>query len=163
MNAARPLTISEIVSIQLGPVSVEPTLVVPEILVVAGRGIEGDRFFKQAGTYSGVGLGKEITLISEEALSAAERESGIEVSFPETRRNLLVRGVALNDLIGREFEIGGVLLRGVRECAPCKKLADRTGKPLLRMLAGRGGLMATVLRGGFIGVGAEVSLPAPLP
>ena len=126
---------------------------------MAGKGLEGDRYFKKVGTYASagkLGQGKEVTLVAEEALHAVEKEHGIAVSFAETRRNILVRGVALNDLVGREFTIGRVRLRGARLCHPCVKLVARTGKPLLKPLAGRGGLMAVILRGGKIKVGSKL-------
>jgi MOSC domain-containing protein YiiM len=137
------------------------------VLAIAGKGLEGDRYFKRVGTYASagkLGAGKEVTLIEEESLEHVRDEHGIPVSFEETRRNLLVRGVRLNDLVGREFSVGEVVLLGARLCHPCVKLAARTKKPLLRPLAQRGGLMARIVLGGTLRVGDEVrTAPAATP
>jgi MOSC domain-containing protein YiiM len=149
--------IPSVVALQIGPTKGAPTLSVPEVLAVAGKGLEGDRFFKKRGVWwSKLGLGKEVTLIEEEALLAVEREHGLALTFAETRRNVLVRGVALNDLVGHELAIGEVVLRGVRLCEPCRHLSELTGKPLVRPLAHRGGLNAVIVTGGLLRVGAPV-------
>jgi MOSC domain-containing protein YiiM len=150
---------ARVVAIQIGPQVGEPTVSLAEVVAVAGKGLEGDRYFKKVGTYAKagkLGAGKEITLVEEEALEAVLREHELVVTFAETRRNILVRGVGLNDLVGREFTVGEVLLRGVRLCEPCTKLSARAKKPLIRTLVHRGGLNAVIVRGGTIRVGAEV-------
>ncbi len=131
-----------------------------EAVLVAGKGVEGDRNFKKVGTYKGTGKlgeGKELTLVEEEALAAAKREHDVDVTFAETRRNVLVRGVRLNDLVGREFRIGDVLVRGVKLCEPCIKIASWSKKPLIRALTHRGGLCAQIIEGGPIRVGSPIS------
>jgi MOSC domain-containing protein YiiM len=153
----------EVVAIQICAKAADPVEPVAEVLAVAGKGLEGDRYFKKVGTYAGagkLGAGKEITLIEEESLAAAEREHGVAVSFRETRRNVLVRGVSLNALVGKEFLVGDVLLLGVKLCEPCIKIASWSKKPLVRALCRRGGLNARILRGGPIRVGAEVAIPS---
>ncbi len=134
-------------------------LAVESIRVVAGKGIEGDRFFKRAGTYEGtgrLGAGREVTLIEASALRALKEEHGIELAFAETRRNILVEGVALNDLVGREFKVGNVTLRGMRLCEPCRHLSELTGKPLVSPLCHRGGLNAQAVTTGTVSKGDRV-------
>ncbi len=146
-----------VVAIQIGARKGEPTVSVASVRAVEGKGLEGDRFFKTHGVYKGkLGEGREVTLIEEESLEAVRREHGLELSFAETRRNVLVRVVRLNDLVGKEFRIGEVLLRGVRLCEPCRHLAEMTNKAVVRPLTHRGGLNARVLRGGLIEVGESV-------
>jgi MOSC domain-containing protein YiiM len=145
------------VAIQIGPRKGEPPIALHEVAAFAGKGLEGDRFFKKRGTYrSKLGKGLEITLIEEEALAAVEREHALGVSFADTRRNVLVRGVALNDLVGRDFLLGDVLLRGARLCEPCRRLSALCKKPVVRALAHRGGLNARILVDGVIRVGSEI-------
>lgn len=157
------VSMPEVVAIQIGPKTAEPTVPRDEVEAVTGKGLVGDRYFKTAGTYATAGKlarGKEVTLIEVETLAAVEREHGISLTFAETRRNVLVRGVALNDLVGREFSIGGVLLRGARLCEPCLKLSQWTKKPLLKVLLNRGGLMASIVEGGILRVGMTISIPS---
>jgi MOSC domain-containing protein YiiM len=75
----------------------------------------------------------------------------------ETRRNILTRGVRLNDLVGREFSVGEVRLRGIRLCEPCSHLAGLTGRNVIPAFTHRGGLRAQILSGGTIRVGDGIS------
>ena len=134
------------------------TEAVERVRVVAGRGPEGDRHFRgPRARLNEEGMGRDLTLIEAEALEALRAETGIELTHQESRRNLLTRGVRLNDLVGRPFRVGAVRCVGVEPCHPCRRLERHTGRSgLLRGLAGRGGLRADVVRGGWIAVGATV-------
>jgi MOSC domain-containing protein YiiM len=119
-----------------------------EVRAVAGKGLEGDRYFGDASK-----PGKQLTLIEAEAIEALERDYKVKLEARDARRNLVVRGVALNHLVGREFKIGDVLLRGVRLCEPCDHLAKVTGAAVLPGLVHRGGLRADILTDGTIRIG----------
>jgi len=116
---------------------------------VAGRGLEGDRYFVGKGSFSHWrGTGRALTLVEAEALE------DVGLGFAESRRNVVVRGAGLNDLVGVRFRVGDVECLGRRLCEPCRhleKLEKRDG--LMRSLAGRGGLRADVVSGGHIAVG----------
>ena len=99
----------------------------------------------------------EVTLIECEAVESATRESGVSLTTAESRRNLVTRGVRLNPLVGQEFEVGGVRLRGIRLCHPCGHLEALTRPGVLKALANRGGLRAQVLEGGTIRVGDRIA------
>jgi MOSC domain-containing protein YiiM len=125
--------------------------------VVAGRGIEGDRYFDGVGTFSKKpGTGRHVTLIELEALRALHAEDGVAIAPGEARRNVVTCGVPLNHLIGREFRIGRVVLRGMRSCEPCRYLSGLVGKDVKTGLIHRGGLRADVLRGGRIRAGDSI-------
>lgn len=128
---------------------------VPAVNAIAGKGLEGDRYFRKRGTFSDTpGSGREVTLIEAEALEGLVREYGIELSAAESRRNLLTRGIALNHLVGRTFKAGGAILRGTRLCEPCKHLEKLAGKPgTLKGLIHRGGLRAEIVTNGIIRTG----------
>jgi MOSC domain-containing protein YiiM len=131
---------------------------VSQITAIAGVGLEGDRYATRTGSFSAKPKpGRQITLVEAEAIEALERELGLQLASGETRRNLVTRGVALNHLVGREFRVGEVRLRGHELCEPCGDLARMTGKPqILPGLVHRGGLRAEILEGGVIGVGDPV-------
>jgi hypothetical protein len=112
---------------------------------VEGRGLLGDRYERKAGTFSKPGgRGYDLTLVEAEALEELSAK-GVELAPIEARRNLVVRGIALDDLIGRRFRVGEVECYGQRRCEPCSHLERLTRPGVLRGLIHRGGLRADVL------------------
>lgn len=152
-----------VVAIQLRPTAAGGRLRRCEsVEAVPGRGLRGDRTFELSATPSAkVGPGREVTLIEVEAIEAFVRERGIPLAPEETRRNVVTRGVRLNDLVGRELAVGGTTLRGIKLCEPCGHLEELAGKPLQKGLAGRCGLRAQIVAGGTIRVGDPVRVLAP--
>ena len=128
---------------------------IDQVRAVAGRGLEGDRYFNKVGTFSNSpGPGREVTLIESEAIDDVARDCGRELDYKGTRRNIVTRGVALNDLIDKEFRVGDVRMRGVRLCEPCKvSFPDADVK---KALVNRGGLRADILSDGVISIGDSV-------
>jgi MOSC domain-containing protein YiiM len=123
---------------------------------VQGRGLLGDRYERGAGTFSNPsGRGYDLTLVEAEALEELSAK-GVELAPIEARRNLVVRGIALDDLIGRHFRVGEVECFGQRRCEPCSHLERLTRPGVLRGLVHRGGLRADVLSGGGIRTGDRV-------
>ena len=117
---------------------------VPVIECVAGRGIRADRYFDFKDDYKG-----QITFFSLDVFEELCAALGLHDCSPAaTRRNVITRGVDLNELIGREFEVQGVCLYGTQECAPCYWM-DRAFAPGAEdFLKGRGGLRAKILSDG---------------
>jgi MOSC domain-containing protein YiiM len=128
----------------------------------AGLGLSGDRYAIAAGTFSGRRLDdaqRAVTLFEQETLDAVAAEHGVVLRPDETRRNLLVEGIAVNDLVGVTFTVGAVEMRGVDLARPCAYLQELTRPGVLRALQDRGGLRAEVLTDGTIALGDEVSVP----
>jgi MOSC domain-containing protein YiiM len=127
------------------------------VTVVADSGIEGDRYFGHHDE-----PGQNITLIEAEEIEAFAREHGRPHDLSITGRNLVTRGVRLNDLVGREFRVGSVRLRGVELCEPCRGLGkslastELTSAAVVKRLVHRAGLRADVLSSGVIERGAAV-------
>jgi MOSC domain-containing protein YiiM len=148
---------NSVVAINIAAEGAKPLASVKQVRAVPGRGLEGDRYFKQTGTYSNKpGPDREVTLIEVEALDALKRDHQIELESGASRRNIVTRGVALNHLVGREFKVGGATLRGLRLCEPCSHLEGLTQKGVLGGLIHRGGLRAQILTEGLIRVGDTV-------
>ena len=158
-----------VVSLHVAPEASAPMQTVNEARAVPGRGLEGDRYFLEAGFYSktpSVG-GREVTLIEVEAVEAlfsgvvdADGQTlGIKLTPAQTRRNIATSGVPLNHLVDREFRVGGVLMRGTRLCEPCLHLEELTQRPVMHSLLHRGGLRARILTEGVIRVD-DVIVPA---
>jgi len=135
-----------------------PSTAVPSVRAVAGRGLEGDRYFRRAGTYSKhPGTGREVTLIEAEAIEALARDAGIVLEPGASRRNIVTRSVPLNDLVGVRFRVGEVVLEGTRFCEPCRHLERLTRKGVLAGLLHRGGLRTVIVQGGTIRAGDPVT------
>jgi MOSC domain-containing protein YiiM len=121
-----------------------------------GRGLEDDRYARAAGHWAGH-RSEPVTLVSAEALEEVSTRLGRLIDPALLRRNVITRGIALDELVGRVFRIGEVLLEGTRPCDPCRYLEELAGIPgLLSGLTGRGGLRATIRREGTIRVGDPV-------
>jgi MOSC domain-containing protein YiiM len=124
--------------------------------LVAGRGIEGDRYFLGTGTYSPKPDAREVTLLEIEVLEALARndpplQAGpIRIAPGDHRRNLTVRGVPLSHLVGKRFRIGEVVIRGGRLNYPCKYLEKLVGLPVYQPLFNRSGLNCRIEQGGTI-------------
>jgi MOSC domain-containing protein YiiM len=123
----------------------------------AGRGLEGDRYFEGAGTFSNpASSGHDLTLIEAEQLEAITLASGHTPTAEDARRNIVTRGIDLNALVGRNFRVGAVECAGRRLCEPCAHLERLTEVGLLRALVHRGGLRADILSPGHIAVGDAI-------
>jgi len=121
-----------------------PTLAVPEVECVAGRGLRGDRFFDYKPDYKG-----QITFFAAEVFEAlCEAIRPHDRSPALLRRNVMTRGIDLNDLIGATFEIQGLRFHGTGECSPCLWMNEALGPGAEDFLKGRGGLRARILTGG---------------
>jgi len=145
----------ELVAIYVSPRKREEPHAVADIEAVAGRGLVGDRYFRPDD--AAPDPAKEVTLIESEALDGLAREYEVTLAAAQARRNLLTRNVPLNHLVGREFRIGGVLLRGVRLCEPCSHLEGLTVKGVQKGLCHRGGLRAQIVKGGQIHAGDPIT------
>jgi MOSC domain-containing protein YiiM len=125
---------------------------VDSVRALAGRGLEGNRYFFDGDAPAGVAL----TLIAAEAVEALEREHGISIEPRESRRNVVTRGIDVNELVGKRFWVGDVECHGVQLCEPCSGLQAMTKPGIIKGLAHRGGLNADILSDGEITVGDAV-------
>lgn len=154
----------EVVGIYVTPSAGEPMEARTAATAEARRGLVGDRYAEHTGTYSlDTRVPRDVTLIERESVDAVNadlRASGVEVAEAETRRNLVTTGVPLNHLVGREFRVGALVLRGVKLAEPCAYLEQLLGRPGVReAFVHRGGLRCEVVEGGEVRVGDPV-LPA---
>lgn len=143
-------------SIHIAAAAEGPTKAVGQAAAVPGAGLEGDRYALKTGTFYKPQPDYELTLIEAEAIEALRRDYQIELPAGEARRNIVTRNVPLNHLVGREFAIGEVRIRGIRLCEPCDHLQKVTGKPVIKGLLHRGGLRAQILTQGTIRVGDAI-------
>jgi hypothetical protein len=140
----------------------EPMRAVPEVVGEAGHGLVGDRHYRASVARKRRLTMDDLSLVEAEVLDSLRADHGIDLAPIETRRNIVVRGVRLNDLIGQRFRLGGMLCEGIEVCQPCAHMQKKVGKPVLKPLAHRGGLRARILEGGTVRLGDGVAaLEAP--
>jgi MOSC domain-containing protein YiiM len=135
-------------AIHIGPEESKPLASVDSVQAVAGKGLEGDRNFYAGGAKPGTAL----TLVEAENVEDVGLEPGA------TRRQLTVRGVRLNDLVGKHFKVGDVECYGVELCEPCEHLQSMTRPGIIKELAHRAGINADILTDGVIRVGDAISV-----
>ncbi len=129
---------------------------VDSVSAVANRGLEGDRYYSDEGTFA-ERTGSDVTLIESETLDAVERDYDIDLEPGVHRRNLTTEGVALNHLVDRRFRIGEVVCEGTELCEPCSYLERYLEKRGIRdALVHRGGLRARIHEGGAVTTGDDV-------
>lgn len=151
-------------TIHVAPESGHPMRSLDEVTAVAGRGLEGDRYFKRAGSWSGEQgrplphEDRALTLIEAEALELVERDAGIHLDPGDHRRNVTTRGVAVDHLVDERFRLGEAVCEGVELCEPCSYLESLTEEGVLRALVHRGGLNARIVETGTIRVGDPIEL-----
>lgn len=155
------MTKGVVTGIFIAPRESAAVIAVDEVRAVPGKGLEGDRYFKMSKDPSRWDASKEVTLIESEGLEAALQQHGLELEPGEHRRNIVTAGVSLDELVGAEFTVGEVRLRGLENNPPCRHLAALTGKDVLKPLLTRGGIRAQVLRAGMLRVGDEITLTVP--
>ena len=148
------MPVAEVVAIFIAPDKSVPVVAVNTVRAVSGKGLEGDCYFKQTGTYSGLKIsGRDVTLIEIETLEALERDLNIKLGLGDSRRNIVTRGAPLNHLVGKRFRVGTVLMFGTRLCEPCGYLESQTYKGIQKALKHRGGLTAQILEDGILNSG----------
>ncbi len=145
-------------SIHVASVAEGPPQSVAQAVAIPGAGLEGDRYALKLGTFFKPEPDHELTLIEVEAIEALRRDYRVELAVGEARRNIVTRNVPLNHLVGKEFAIGDVRIRGIRLCEPCDHLQKVTGKSVIKGLLHRGGLRAQILTPGTIRVGDVVTV-----
>lgn len=146
-----------LLAIHIAPEASAPMVELDAARLIEGVGIEGDRYATAKGTYSHKPHpDRQVTLIEMEALDALTRDHGIDLPPHETRRNLTTGGVPLNHLVGREFRVGEVVLRGARLNVPCQYLEDLLGKKVFKPLIHRSGLNCIIVKGGTIRPGDSI-------
>lgn len=139
-----------------------PMLNVNQIVLEAGKGIFGDRYYNQIGTFSNKGEiepDRDVTLIEIEKIDTLNKEHNLDITAEDFRRNIVVKNCDLNSLVGKEFQIGEVVLKGLRLCEPCKYLADKLNeKKTLSEMVHKAGLRAQIIKGGSIDLNSQVEV-----
>jgi MOSC domain-containing protein YiiM len=117
------------------------------IELITDKGIVGDRFFDRK-----LGLDSQVSFINYETIRLLGHAP---VLF---RRNIVMSGVNVQELIGKKFQIGDVTFEGVKHCAPCKWMDIVMGQGTMKQMRGRGGPRARVLSGAILSKDEQILL-----
>jgi MOSC domain-containing protein YiiM len=149
-----------LISIHTTPKARAPMEDHSEANLIAGVGIEGDRYAKgvDTGTYSAQPDVREVTLFEIETLEALARDHDIHLTAQEHRRNLTTRDAPLNHLVGKRFRVGDTILEGGRLNYPCRYIDMITKKDICDRLWHRSGLNCRIIQGGTIRQGDRIAL-----
>jgi len=142
---------AEIVSIHIVRKPDAPTESCNQVMVRTNFGIEGDY---RSGKYQ---IG-QITLVEAEIMDTVSRELGYEIPAGASRRQIMVRGITLNELIGQNLRLGAVLVRVEDKCNPCNNMEKRIGHGAKDAMNGKGGIRCRVIDGGKFQVGDKITV-----
>ena len=127
---------------------------VNSIEVLANQGIIGDRHFKEFNDpYS------QLSLIESENIDYYNIKYGLNIPYIDFRRNIITKGIRLNDLVGKKFLVGEVELEGVDLCRPCRHLCELLDQDnIIKEFLRRGGLRCQILSSSTIEVGHKIKI-----
>ena len=125
-----------------------------EINLIAGKGVIGDRYFREQNEDR-----NQLTLIECENIDYYNEKFNLKIPYIDFRRNIITKGIKLNDLVGKKLTIGKIEIKGIDLCRPCKSLQENLGqgniiKEFLRM----GGLRCAILTSSNIKAGDAIKV-----
>ena len=132
----------------------QPIKEVNSIEVLANKGIVGDRHFNDFNDpYN------QLSLIESENIDEYNIKFGLDIPYINFRRNIITKGIQLNDLIGKKLQIGNVELEWVELCRPCRHLTEMLNqKNILKEFMRKGGLRCQILSSSKISIGDKINL-----
>ena len=143
---------SEVLKLGITAINNQSIQEVDSIEVIANQGIVGDRHFKKFNDpYN------QISLIESEAIDNYNIKFGLNISYIDFRRNIITKGIKLNDLVGKKFKVGTVELEGLDLCRPCRHLSEILNQNnIIKEFIKKGGLRCQILSSSNINVGDKI-------
>ena len=127
---------------------------IQQISLLAGKGIIGDRYFHE---YNDVR--NQLTLIESENINYYNKRFNLNIPYLNFRRNIVTKGIELNDLVGKELLINQTKVKGIDLCRPCKSLQQNLGQDnIIKEFLRKGGLRCEILVSGNIKIGDEIKV-----
>ena len=127
---------------------------VTSIEVIANKGVVGDRHYDEYNDpYN------QLTLIESENIDYYNTKYSLDIPYKDFRRNIVTKGIQLNELIGKKIKIGDVEVEGIDLCRPCRHLTEVLNQPnILKEFLRRGGLRCQILSSSRISVNDEIKI-----
>ena len=127
---------------------------VDSIQVLANKGVVGDRHFSEFNDpYN------QLSLIESENIDFYNLKYGLNIPYLNFRRNIVTKGIQLNELVGKKLKIGKVNLEGIDLCRPCRHLTEMLSQEnILKEFLRRGGLRCQILSSSSINIGDYIKI-----
>jgi len=127
---------------------------VKKIDLVTGKGVVGDRHFKDYNDpYN------HLTIIESENIDEYNKKYNLNISYLDFRRNIVTKGIKLNDLIEKKVIIGNVKLEVIDLCRPCRHLSEKLKKDnIIKEFLRKGGIRCEILNDGKISIGDQIKI-----
>ena len=152
----------KIVSLLISKDINSPMQNVNQVVLEEGKGIFGDRYYNQEGTFSNKGKvepDRDVTLIEVEKINEFNEKFQQNITGEDLRRNIVISNCDLNSLVDKEFQIGNVVLKGIRLCEPCKYLSEKLdNEKVLTEMVHKAGLRAQIIKGGSIDMTSQLEV-----
>tara|TARA_B100001063_G_scaffold54272_1_gene48303 strand:- start:154 stop:600 length:447 start_codon:yes stop_codon:yes gene_type:complete len=145
---------SEVYKLGISENNNKPINEVRSIDVLSNQGVVGDRHFKEFNDpYN------QISLIESENIDHYNIKYGLNIPYIDFRRNIVTKGIQLNDLVGKKILVGNVKLEGVDLCRPCKHLSEVLGQEnIIKEFLRGGGLRCQILTSSSIKINDKISI-----
>ena len=127
---------------------------VEKIELLSGKGVIGDRHFDENND-----VRNQVTIIESENIDYYNNKFKTDYSYLDFRRNVVTKGIQLNDLVGKKILIGNVKMQGHDLCKPCKHLEETLkGQDIIKEFLRRGGLRCEILNSGIVNIEDEIKV-----
>ena len=144
----------KIEAINITNISEGNTFYVNQAILEKGKGIVNDRYYENFKEKK-----EQVTLIDLEDINNFNIQIKQNIEAKDFRRNIIVSGINLNELIDKKIKINKVTLKIHEICQPCKYLQDRLKTPgLVKMLLNKSGVRAEILSSGSLSVGDDIKI-----
>ena len=153
--------IAKVIEILLTENAGEPLVAHPSATLIAGKGVVGDRYYSEHGTFSDKfkgAPGLEVTLIEQEQINAFNISTELNFSSSDFRRNIVTKNIDLNALVEQEFYLGKVKLKGIMLCEPCAHLEKLLDTKVIKELTHKAGLRAQIITSGDIAISDTITV-----
>ena len=132
----------------------QPIKEVNFIDIIANQGVKGDRHFNEFNDpYN------QLSLIESENIDEYNVRFNLNISYIDFRRNIVTKGIQLNDLIGKKLSVGNVKLEVIDLCRPCRHLTEMLDqKNVLKEFLRKGGIRCQILSSSKINVGDKIEI-----
>ena len=140
---------AEVVSIHIVKENKAPAGYCNQAVVYDNFGIKGDY---RSGKYKV----EQITLIEYEVLETVSRKLGYKIPSGASRRQIVTKGISLDELVGQRLRIGVVLVQVEKKCKPCNNMEISIGQGAKEAMNGKAGVFCRVIKGGELHINDEV-------
>ena len=128
-----------------------------EINLIAGKGVVGDRHFKDYNDPL-----NQLSIIESENIDEYNLKYQLNIPYLNFRRNIVTRGIKLNELIGKKISIGSVKIEVLDLCRPCLHLSEKLGRnDIIKEFLRKGGVRCQIMKDGKISLNNKIKIIQP--